>query len=98
MVTSNFTLTGKKVVCVARQSEGKALFDLYLEADLTPMVVGADYNELLTFCETLREELEELSTYWQDAGRQLAHFHNSCEERRVRDDEQKNSDASGNNA
>lgn len=95
---TNFTMTGKRVICVARKNEDRAVYDLYLEEEMTPMIVGASYNELLTYCETMREELEELSTYWQDVGRQLANFHNSCEERRTRDGEQANSDASGDRA
>ena len=78
MVTSNFTLSGEKLELVARLHSGKPVFDLCL-INGDEIACEMPYSELISFCEALRSELEEISTYWLDAGRKVANFRNEWE-------------------
>ena len=72
MVMSDFTLKGEHVMTVARLHNEKPVFDLDICGET--LIEGAEYNELLKAMETIRAELEELSSYWRKPGELLSEF------------------------
>lgn len=72
MVMSDFTLKGEHVMAIARLYNDKPVFDLDICGET--LIEGAEYSELLKAMETIRDELEALSSYWKEPGRQLAEF------------------------
>lgn len=82
MVTTNFTISGDHVECIARlDGNRQPVFDLVLRESDVEILRGADYKKLLNVSEAIREELGNLATYWQNAGAQVADFHRTwCKE------------------
>lgn len=72
MVTTNFTVTGEYVECIARLDNGTPAFDLFVNGE--EIARGIGYKTLLEMCETVRSEMGQLATYWQDAGRKVFEF------------------------
>lgn len=77
MVTTNFTISGNMLECVARVQDGKPVFDLYIkdDPDGAELVRGVEYDRFVDVCKGMAEELNELACEWKDGGELIRRFH-----------------------